>query len=118
MIVFPVRIIMSPTSSSIPLAGTKARSATVRTTQLPWLTASKVMRRPVSGTNDNRGWDPEPGGTLARAMRLGCVALALAGVLATGCGSERQEEDGPEGEFTLEIVEASFPARQSAAQRA
>jgi hypothetical protein len=51
-------------------------------------------------------------------MRLGCVALALAGVLATGCGSERQDEDEPEGEFTLEIVEASFPARQSTAQRA
>ena len=31
------------------------------------------------------------------------MALALAGVLATGCGSERQDEDEPDGEFTLDI---------------
>ena len=42
----------------------------------------------------------------------------MAARAATGCGSERQDEDEPEGEFTLEIVEASFPARQSTAQRA
>src|SRR5688572_16222889 len=35
MIVLPVRIIMSPTSSSRPLAGRKARSATVRTNSSP-----------------------------------------------------------------------------------
>ena len=62
------------------------------------------MRRPASGTNDNRGWDPEPGGTLARAMRLGWLAIALAALAAAGCGSERQDEDEPAGEFTLEIV--------------
>src|ERR1041385_5927271 len=37
MIVLPVRIIMSPTSSSMFFAGRKARSATLRTTLLPWL---------------------------------------------------------------------------------
>jgi hypothetical protein len=51
-------------------------------------------------------------------MRLGWLAIALAALAAAGCGSERQDEDEPEGEFTLEIVEASFPARQSTAQRA
>src|SRR4051794_7384868 len=35
MIVFPVRIIMSPTSSSRPLAGRKARSAKLRTKVSP-----------------------------------------------------------------------------------
>jgi hypothetical protein len=55
------------------------------------------------------------GGTLAGAMRV-WVALALAGLALAGCGSERQDEDEPEGEFTLEVVEAAFPARQTTAQ--
>ena len=59
---------------------------------------------------------PKPGGTLARAMRV-WVALALAGLVVSGCGSERQDADEPEGEFALEVVEASFPARQTTAQR-
>jgi hypothetical protein len=48
----------------------------------------------------------------------GWVALALAGLAVAGCGSERQDADEPEGEFALEIVEASFPARQTTAQHA
>ena len=51
-------------------------------------------------------------------MRVAWVAIALAGLALAGCGSERQDEDEPEGEFTLEVVEASFPARQTTAQRA
>ena len=46
------------------------------------------------------------------------MALALVGLALSGCGSERQDEDEPEGEFTLEIVDASFPARQTTAQHA
>jgi hypothetical protein len=60
--------------------------------------------------------DPKSGGTLARAMRLPWVALALASLVLAGCGSERQDADEPEGEFTLEVVEASFPERQTMAQ--
>jgi hypothetical protein len=51
-------------------------------------------------------------------MRLGWLAIALAALAAAGCGSERQDEDEPEGEFTLEVVEASFPERQATAQTA
>jgi hypothetical protein len=50
-------------------------------------------------------------------MRVG-VAIALAGLALAGCGSERQDANEPEGEFTLEVVDASFPARQTTAQRA
>jgi hypothetical protein len=49
-------------------------------------------------------------------MRLAWVAIAVAGLALAGCGSERQDANEPEGEFTLEIVEASFPARQTTAQ--
>ena len=49
-------------------------------------------------------------------MRLAWVAMAVAGLALAGCGSERQDANEPEGEFTLEIVEASFPARQTTAQ--
>jgi hypothetical protein len=51
-------------------------------------------------------------------MRVAWAAIALAGLAVTGCGSERQDADEPEGEFTLEVVEASFPARQTTAQHA
>ncbi|MGH2947277.1 MAG: hypothetical protein ACRDPC_13660 [Solirubrobacteraceae bacterium] len=46
---------------------------------------------------------------------LVCIALLV--LAAAGCGGERQDADEPEGEFTLEIVEASFPERQSIAER-
>jgi hypothetical protein len=49
------------------------------------------------------------------AAAVAVVSLLLA---AAGCGSERQDADEPEGEFTLEIVDASFPARQTTAQHA
>jgi len=46
------------------------------------------------------------------------VGVALACLALAGCGSERQDADEPEGEFTLEVVEASFPERQTTAQPA
>ena len=52
----------------------------------------------------------------AVSPRWACAAVLAAAVL-TGCGGERQDADEPEGEFTLEVVEASFPERQSIAER-
>jgi hypothetical protein len=47
------------------------------------------------------------------------TAVAVLLILAVaGCGGERQDEGEPEGEFTLSVVDASFPARQSIAQPA
>jgi hypothetical protein len=50
-----------------------------------------------------------------RGAALFALVLSLALV---GCGGERQDEDEPEGDFTLSVVKASFPERQSTAQRA
>ena len=49
-------------------------------------------------------------------MRVAWLAIAVVGLALAGCGSERQDADEPEGDFTLEVVEASFPKRQSTAQ--
>ncbi|HET6550634.1 MAG TPA: hypothetical protein VFG79_19370 [Solirubrobacter sp.] len=43
------------------------------------------------------------------------LVVVVCGVLA-GCGGERQDADEPSGEFKVEIVRASFPARQHIAQ--
>jgi hypothetical protein len=46
------------------------------------------------------------------------AALVALSVLAlAGCGGERQDANEPEGEFTLQVVRASFPARQTTAQQ-
>jgi hypothetical protein len=45
------------------------------------------------------------------------AALVALSVLAlAGCGGERQDANEPEGEFTLQVVRASFPAHQTTAQ--
>lgn len=56
---------------------------------------------------------------LARRMRGAALfALVTASLALAGCGAERQDENEPEGEFTLQVVDASFPERQSTAQSA
>lgn len=47
------------------------------------------------------------------------IALACAGLIASGCGSsgERQDKNEPEGNFKVEVVEAKFPDKQSLAKR-
>lgn len=51
----------------------------------------------------------------SRAVRSLVVVSALAVALAA-CGGERQDANEPNGEFTLQVVDASFPARQTTAQ--
>jgi hypothetical protein len=61
------------------------------------------------------------GGTLAHLMKVPARPAAVAALVilaVAGCGGERQDANEPEGEFTLAVVEASFPQRQSIAQRA
>jgi hypothetical protein len=50
--------------------------------------------------------------------RRNLCALALAGVAAlAGCGGgERQDEDEPEGDFAVEVVDATFPEDQTLAK--
>jgi len=56
----------------------------------------------------------------ARALRTSPVAVLLAGAVAlAGCGgNERQDASEPEGDFKVEVAEASFPAKQSIAAQA
>jgi hypothetical protein len=44
-------------------------------------------------------------------------ALALLALAGCGGGNERQDENEPEGDFKVEVVEASFPAKQKLAKR-
>jgi hypothetical protein len=64
----------------------------------------------------------EESGTTSRSLRvrdrlgMGLVAaLFSAGIVACG-GGERQDEDEPEGEFPVQVVNASFPSKQRLAQ--
>ena len=45
-----------------------------------------------------------------------CAVVAL---LASGCGGggERQDEDEPSGDYSVEVVEASFPSQQRLAEK-
>jgi len=52
-----------------------------------------------------------------RALALGACALAALAFTACG-GGERQDADEPEGTFRMEVVDATFPAEQSIAERA
>jgi hypothetical protein len=55
------------------------------------------------------------GNSRGRLAVLVVSALALAGA---GCGEERQDADAPSGEFSLEVTDASFPAKQRIAEAA
>jgi hypothetical protein len=46
----------------------------------------------------------------------GLLAAAIFALGVVGCGGDRQDKDEPEGTFRLEVVDASFPARQSIAE--
>jgi hypothetical protein len=52
----------------------------------------------------------------SRRTQLAALA-AIAVIAGSGCGDERQDADEPEGEFAVEVVEASFPEKQRLAQR-
>jgi len=50
--------------------------------------------------------------------RIAFLASAAALAALTGCGGgERQDENEPEGDFKVEVVEASFPTEQKLAKR-
>ncbi len=54
-----------------------------------------------------------------RGRRVSGVVLALAATaLAAGCGAARQDAHEAKGEFPLQVLGASFPARQSIAKPA
>jgi hypothetical protein len=54
---------------------------------------------------------------VGRRAILAC-ALAAGGVTAAGCGGgERQDAHEPKGNFKVSVVKASFPPKQSLAQR-
>src|SRR2546428_13914209 len=44
------------------------------------------------------------------------LAGACAALAASGCGAARQDANEARGSFTLEVVKASFPAKQSIAR--
>src|SRR3954452_7829634 len=133
MIVLPVRIIMSPTSSSRFLTGKNPRSATLRTNWSPPLrgpAADSVCdrpfpRQPATGVahihineSARKIWRP---GTFPPAMGMGRRAIAL-GMLVSlgvaGCGGgERQDKNEPSGTFDVRVVTASFPSTQHIANQ-
>jgi hypothetical protein len=52
----------------------------------------------------------------ARGLLAATLAAAL--LASAGCGGTRQDESEPSGEFKVGVTDASFPAKQSIAQRA
>ena len=46
----------------------------------------------------------------------GPAALAASALLAAGCGAARQDAHEPKGSFSIEVLRASFPARQTIAR--
>ena len=78
---------------------------------------------PSGSARGNRRWrEPAPGQTfrwyVRGALRAKSVtALCLVAVGVAGCGGgERQDENEPEGNFPVEVVEAKFPENQKLAK--
>jgi hypothetical protein len=75
-----------------------------------------------NGAGPRRPRVPYAGGMFAPALEArrsyAHGALALAGLIAAaGCGGgDRQDADEPEGEFPVQVLNASFPERQKLAQ--
>jgi hypothetical protein len=61
---------------------------------------------------------PWPGITMLCSPDLEARRIALVGLIAiAGCGGgERQDENEPEGDFAVEVVDSSFPEQQKLAQ--
>ena len=139
---------MSPTSSSRPLAGRNALSATPRTNSLPSLlrrlparpsrrrlrTGFYSRKREPSRKLAPRSTDgrcarppdpapaPVPAGMVAAGMGRSrprvAAVLAATALAAAGCGGERQDAGAPSGSFDLEVTRASFPAEQRISEAA
>jgi hypothetical protein len=142
MIVFPVKIIMSPTCSSRFFVGRKARSATARTTRVSsqdhGACAGRTRRASeaygIAASTFN--WEPsrqlrlnaEPRcklrrtlGGMAAQRRNAALSLSLAGALALavsscGGGPPRQDAKEPKGDFPVRVVSATFPGDQKLAK--
>lgn len=55
---------------------------------------------------------------MRRGTRIGSVVAAAAALAVAGCdGEDRQDVNEPEGTYTVEVVEASFPEEQSLAEQ-
>src|SRR4051812_15608800 len=133
MIVLPVKIIMSPTSSSRFLTGKNPRSATLRT---------KVAASPSCDPGHGSVWHLRQGcqpatvrmhaesqstrkieraGTFLPAMgtglRLGMVGALFAFVVAGCGGGDRQDKNEPSGTFDVQVVRDSFPLSQHIARQ-
>src|SRR5262245_44084220 len=150
MIVFTVRTIMSPTSSSRLFAGTNALSATLRTNLSPPMRecpdGTRWSSRREGYATYQRSIKPEHALTRAASSesRSACVRrkfhlrepfgadgmfaravsaprlipLLIAAVVAvSGCGGSSQADNEAEGNYKLEVADASFPAKQGIAEQ-
>src|SRR5690348_10147104 len=126
---------MSPTSSSKFFVGRNALSATLRTT----LSLSSAQDEPVpsvdnlwhpprrcqpgTGVSTERSSNRRPAAFLrgrfrAAVRRRTVTALGAVALVAAGCGSgTRQDASEPLGTFKVDVVKASFPAKQRLARQ-
>ncbi len=78
---------------------------------------------PAPARGNRRALLPAPGRSIRWYVRpaveaSGKLLACAVTLLVAGCGgAERQDEDEPEGNFAVEVVEASFPEEQKLAKR-